>query len=158
MLSIYKREFGENTENVDCSTSSPPDTPGTASGKPCYFLSMQIVGRRLQTLSSAEAERHKLLQVEKLIKNQTFSGIPQFIFFAGLSSPNKKVILFSPPWYFVLLFVLFPKHCMVTSGEWLGMDKGRFKWGEHGTGMIWLSREPSHAHRSAQKVCVNACE
>ncbi|XP_068859381.1 inositol 1,4,5-trisphosphate-gated calcium channel ITPR2 isoform X5 [Aphelocoma coerulescens] len=31
MLSIYKREFGENTENVDCSTSSPPDTPGTAS-------------------------------------------------------------------------------------------------------------------------------
>uniref|UniRef100_A0A803V3P3 Inositol 1,4,5-trisphosphate receptor n=1 Tax=Ficedula albicollis TaxID=59894 RepID=A0A803V3P3_FICAL len=34
MLSIYKREFGENTENVDCSTSSPPDTPGTASGKP----------------------------------------------------------------------------------------------------------------------------
>uniref|UniRef100_A0A803VL64 Inositol 1,4,5-trisphosphate receptor n=1 Tax=Ficedula albicollis TaxID=59894 RepID=A0A803VL64_FICAL len=39
MLSIYKREFGENTENVDCSTSSPPDTPGTASGKPCYFLS-----------------------------------------------------------------------------------------------------------------------
>uniref|UniRef100_A0A8C5JQC5 Inositol 1,4,5-trisphosphate receptor n=1 Tax=Junco hyemalis TaxID=40217 RepID=A0A8C5JQC5_JUNHY len=41
MLSIYKREFGENTENVDCSTSSPPDTPGTASGKPCYFLSMQ---------------------------------------------------------------------------------------------------------------------
>ncbi|XP_041324651.1 inositol 1,4,5-trisphosphate receptor type 2 [Pyrgilauda ruficollis] len=31
MLSVYKREFGENTENVDCSTSSPPDTPGTAS-------------------------------------------------------------------------------------------------------------------------------
>ncbi|XP_015483570.1 inositol 1,4,5-trisphosphate receptor type 2 isoform X1 [Parus major] len=31
MLSIYKREFGENTENIDCSTSSPPDTPGTAS-------------------------------------------------------------------------------------------------------------------------------
>uniref|UniRef100_A0A663FJ44 Inositol 1,4,5-trisphosphate receptor n=1 Tax=Aquila chrysaetos chrysaetos TaxID=223781 RepID=A0A663FJ44_AQUCH len=28
MLSIYKREFGENNENVDCSTTSPPDTPG----------------------------------------------------------------------------------------------------------------------------------
>uniref|UniRef100_A0A8C3MPK5 Inositol 1,4,5-trisphosphate receptor n=1 Tax=Geospiza parvula TaxID=87175 RepID=A0A8C3MPK5_GEOPR len=38
MLSIYKREFGENTENVDCSTSSPSDTPGTASGKPCIQL------------------------------------------------------------------------------------------------------------------------
>uniref|UniRef100_A0A8B9M549 Inositol 1,4,5-trisphosphate receptor n=1 Tax=Accipiter nisus TaxID=211598 RepID=A0A8B9M549_9AVES len=33
MLSIYKREFGENNENVDCSTTSPPDTPGIASGK-----------------------------------------------------------------------------------------------------------------------------
>ncbi|KAJ7424022.1 inositol 1,4,5-trisphosphate receptor type 1 [Willisornis vidua] len=31
MLSIYKREFGENNENVDCSTASPPDTPGTPS-------------------------------------------------------------------------------------------------------------------------------
>ncbi|KAM9639874.1 inositol 1,4,5-trisphosphate-gated calcium channel ITPR2 isoform 7-T7 [Morphnus guianensis] len=31
MLSIYKREFGENNENVDCSTTSPPDTPGIAS-------------------------------------------------------------------------------------------------------------------------------
>ncbi|KFU94560.1 Inositol 1,4,5-trisphosphate receptor type 2, partial [Chaetura pelagica] len=31
MLSIYKREFGENNENVDCSTASPPDTPGVAS-------------------------------------------------------------------------------------------------------------------------------
>uniref|UniRef100_A0A8C5UJB0 Inositol 1,4,5-trisphosphate receptor n=1 Tax=Malurus cyaneus samueli TaxID=2593467 RepID=A0A8C5UJB0_9PASS len=31
MLSIYKREFGENTENVDCSPSSPSDTSGTAS-------------------------------------------------------------------------------------------------------------------------------
>ncbi|XP_039235903.1 inositol 1,4,5-trisphosphate receptor type 2 isoform X1 [Pipra filicauda] len=31
MLSIYKREFGENNENADCSTTSPPDTPGTAS-------------------------------------------------------------------------------------------------------------------------------
>ncbi|KFO98127.1 Inositol 1,4,5-trisphosphate receptor type 2, partial [Calypte anna] len=30
MLSIYKREFGENNENVDSSTTSPPDTPGTA--------------------------------------------------------------------------------------------------------------------------------
>uniref|UniRef100_A0A663MHU5 Inositol 1,4,5-trisphosphate receptor n=1 Tax=Athene cunicularia TaxID=194338 RepID=A0A663MHU5_ATHCN len=28
MLSIYKREFGENNENVDSSTTSPPDTPG----------------------------------------------------------------------------------------------------------------------------------
>uniref|UniRef100_A0A8C0EPP2 Inositol 1,4,5-trisphosphate receptor n=1 Tax=Bubo bubo TaxID=30461 RepID=A0A8C0EPP2_BUBBB len=28
MLSIYKREFGEDNENVDCSTTSPPDTPG----------------------------------------------------------------------------------------------------------------------------------
>ncbi|KFW75337.1 Inositol 1,4,5-trisphosphate receptor type 2, partial [Manacus vitellinus] len=31
MLSIYKREFGENNENADCSTTSPPDTPGTTS-------------------------------------------------------------------------------------------------------------------------------
>ncbi|KFP11044.1 Inositol 1,4,5-trisphosphate receptor type 2, partial [Egretta garzetta] len=31
MLSIYKREFGENNENVDSSTTSPPDTPGIAS-------------------------------------------------------------------------------------------------------------------------------
>uniref|UniRef100_A0A8C8AP82 Inositol 1,4,5-trisphosphate receptor n=1 Tax=Otus sunia TaxID=257818 RepID=A0A8C8AP82_9STRI len=31
MLSIYKREFGENNENVDCSTTSLPDTPGIAS-------------------------------------------------------------------------------------------------------------------------------
>uniref|UniRef100_A0A672UN40 Inositol 1,4,5-trisphosphate receptor n=1 Tax=Strigops habroptila TaxID=2489341 RepID=A0A672UN40_STRHB len=35
MLSIYKREFGENNENVDCSTTSSPDTPGIASGKCC---------------------------------------------------------------------------------------------------------------------------
>uniref|UniRef100_A0A8B9PU69 Inositol 1,4,5-trisphosphate receptor n=1 Tax=Apteryx owenii TaxID=8824 RepID=A0A8B9PU69_APTOW len=33
MLSIYKREFGENNENVDSSTTSPPDTPGIASEK-----------------------------------------------------------------------------------------------------------------------------
>uniref|UniRef100_A0A8B9GJE9 Inositol 1,4,5-trisphosphate receptor n=1 Tax=Amazona collaria TaxID=241587 RepID=A0A8B9GJE9_9PSIT len=38
MLSIYKREFGENNENVDCSTTSPPDTPGIASGKCCFQL------------------------------------------------------------------------------------------------------------------------
>uniref|UniRef100_A0A8C4VMW8 Inositol 1,4,5-trisphosphate receptor n=1 Tax=Gopherus evgoodei TaxID=1825980 RepID=A0A8C4VMW8_9SAUR len=28
MLSIYKKEFGEDSENVDSSTISPPDTPG----------------------------------------------------------------------------------------------------------------------------------
>uniref|UniRef100_A0A8B9ICN6 Inositol 1,4,5-trisphosphate receptor n=1 Tax=Anser brachyrhynchus TaxID=132585 RepID=A0A8B9ICN6_9AVES len=33
MLSIYKREFGENNENVDSSTTSPPDTPGIPSEK-----------------------------------------------------------------------------------------------------------------------------
>uniref|UniRef100_A0A8C3IDG4 Inositol 1,4,5-trisphosphate receptor n=1 Tax=Chrysemys picta bellii TaxID=8478 RepID=A0A8C3IDG4_CHRPI len=31
MLSIYKKEFGEDSENVDSSTISPPDTPGLAS-------------------------------------------------------------------------------------------------------------------------------
>ncbi|XP_021247761.1 inositol 1,4,5-trisphosphate receptor type 2 isoform X3 [Numida meleagris] len=31
MLSIYKREFGENNENVDSSTASPPDTSGIPS-------------------------------------------------------------------------------------------------------------------------------
>ncbi|KFP42772.1 Inositol 1,4,5-trisphosphate receptor type 2, partial [Chlamydotis macqueenii] len=31
MLSIYKREFGENNETIDSSTTSPPDTPGIAS-------------------------------------------------------------------------------------------------------------------------------
>ncbi|KAK2536271.1 Itpr2 [Columba livia] len=31
MLSIYKREFGENNENVESSPASPPDTPGIAS-------------------------------------------------------------------------------------------------------------------------------
>ncbi|XP_038033584.1 inositol 1,4,5-trisphosphate-gated calcium channel ITPR2 isoform X4 [Anas platyrhynchos] len=31
MLSIYKREFGENNENVNSSTTSPPDTPGIPS-------------------------------------------------------------------------------------------------------------------------------
>uniref|UniRef100_A0A669QCL4 Inositol 1,4,5-trisphosphate receptor n=1 Tax=Phasianus colchicus TaxID=9054 RepID=A0A669QCL4_PHACC len=31
MLSIYKREFGENNENVDSSTTSPPDTSGIPS-------------------------------------------------------------------------------------------------------------------------------
>lgn len=40
MLSIYKREFGESTDNMDCSAASPPDTPGTASGgwHPCVAL------------------------------------------------------------------------------------------------------------------------
>uniref|UniRef100_A0A669QCL7 Inositol 1,4,5-trisphosphate receptor n=1 Tax=Phasianus colchicus TaxID=9054 RepID=A0A669QCL7_PHACC len=33
MLSIYKREFGENNENVDSSTTSPPDTSGIPSEK-----------------------------------------------------------------------------------------------------------------------------
>uniref|UniRef100_A0A8B9SRA6 Inositol 1,4,5-trisphosphate receptor n=1 Tax=Anas platyrhynchos TaxID=8839 RepID=A0A8B9SRA6_ANAPL len=33
MLSIYKREFGENNENVNSSTTSPPDTPGIPSEK-----------------------------------------------------------------------------------------------------------------------------
>uniref|UniRef100_A0A674KBS4 Inositol 1,4,5-trisphosphate receptor n=1 Tax=Terrapene triunguis TaxID=2587831 RepID=A0A674KBS4_9SAUR len=33
MLSIYKKEFGEDSENVDSSTISPPDTPGLASEK-----------------------------------------------------------------------------------------------------------------------------
>uniref|UniRef100_A0A7M4EWN7 Inositol 1,4,5-trisphosphate receptor n=1 Tax=Crocodylus porosus TaxID=8502 RepID=A0A7M4EWN7_CROPO len=31
MLSIYKREFGENSENVDSSSVSPPDSPGIVS-------------------------------------------------------------------------------------------------------------------------------
>uniref|UniRef100_A0A8C0BKP9 Inositol 1,4,5-trisphosphate receptor n=1 Tax=Buteo japonicus TaxID=224669 RepID=A0A8C0BKP9_9AVES len=41
MLSIYKREFGENNENVDCSTASPPDTPGIASGKCRYCIAIK---------------------------------------------------------------------------------------------------------------------
>ncbi|EMP32781.1 Inositol 1,4,5-trisphosphate receptor type 2 [Chelonia mydas] len=31
LLSIYKKEFGEDSENVDSSTTSPPDTPGFVS-------------------------------------------------------------------------------------------------------------------------------
>ncbi|XP_019371248.1 PREDICTED: inositol 1,4,5-trisphosphate receptor type 2 isoform X3 [Gavialis gangeticus] len=31
MLSVYKREFGENSENVDSSSVSPPDSPGIVS-------------------------------------------------------------------------------------------------------------------------------
>uniref|UniRef100_A0A670IYY2 Inositol 1,4,5-trisphosphate receptor n=1 Tax=Podarcis muralis TaxID=64176 RepID=A0A670IYY2_PODMU len=34
MLSIYKKEFGESSENVDSSVTSPPDTPTLTSGIP----------------------------------------------------------------------------------------------------------------------------
>lgn len=154
MLSIYKREFGENTENVDCSTSSPPDTPGTASGKRCIFFQCKFWIGDYKHWAQLQQKDTGCCKLKSLWKNKHFKEF-HFFFFAGLSSPNKKVISFSPPWYFVLLFVLFPKHCMVASGERLEMDEDRFKWGEHGAGMIWLSREPSHAHRSAQKVCAN---
>lgn len=128
MLSIYKREFGENTENVDCSTSSPPDTPGTASGKPCYFLSMQSNSGWVTADAELNCSRKtQAAASRKACEKKENSKELHKMFFAGLSSSNKKVIPFSPLWYFVLLFVLFPKHCMVASGEWLGMDEDRLK-------------------------------
>uniref|UniRef100_A0A8V5HGP6 Inositol 1,4,5-trisphosphate receptor n=1 Tax=Melopsittacus undulatus TaxID=13146 RepID=A0A8V5HGP6_MELUD len=46
MLSIYKREFGENNENVDCSTTSPPDTPGIASDEIAAQAETMFAGRK----------------------------------------------------------------------------------------------------------------
>uniref|UniRef100_A0A8C3PCN7 Inositol 1,4,5-trisphosphate receptor n=1 Tax=Chrysemys picta bellii TaxID=8478 RepID=A0A8C3PCN7_CHRPI len=44
MLSIYKKEFGEDSENVDSSTISPPDTPGLASGNCCCCIAVYCCG------------------------------------------------------------------------------------------------------------------
>lgn len=153
MLSIYKREFGENTENVDCSTSSPPDTPGTASGKPCIFFQCKFWIGNCKHWAQLQQKDTGYCKLKSSWKNKHFKEFHNFFFLLACPPLTKKWFLFSPPWYYFLLFVLFPKHCMVASGEGLGMNEDRFKWGEHGTGMIWLSREPSHAHKNAQKVC-----
>uniref|UniRef100_A0A8B9VYE1 Inositol 1,4,5-trisphosphate receptor n=1 Tax=Anas zonorhyncha TaxID=75864 RepID=A0A8B9VYE1_9AVES len=46
MLSIYKREFGENNENVNSSTTSPPDTPGIPSDEIAAQAETMFAGRK----------------------------------------------------------------------------------------------------------------
>uniref|UniRef100_A0A7M4FYF6 Inositol 1,4,5-trisphosphate receptor n=1 Tax=Crocodylus porosus TaxID=8502 RepID=A0A7M4FYF6_CROPO len=46
MLSIYKREFGENSENVDSSSVSPPDSPGIVSDEIAAQAETMFAGRK----------------------------------------------------------------------------------------------------------------
>ncbi|XP_039563997.1 inositol 1,4,5-trisphosphate receptor type 2 isoform X2 [Passer montanus] len=55
MLSVYKREFGENTENIDCSTTSPPDTPGTVSA---IVPDIEEIAAQAETMFAGRKEKN----------------------------------------------------------------------------------------------------
>lgn len=101
-----------------------------------FFLCKVILGRWLQTLSSTAAERHRLLQVEKLVKKKKILRNCTKCFLLAYPPLTKKWFLF--PHYGILFFYL----CCSQNTVWWQVENGwgwmRTGWSEVNVVQVWF--------------------